>query len=510
MVIAVGSRIKDYEVVAHLRDGGMASLFIAKRVGVAGFAKPVAIKIVHPQFSQDESFVRMFVDEAIISARIDHPNVVHTIELGEFEGHYFLAMEYVQGTSLAHLLAALAKRGRRLTPELAVHIALRMAEGLHAAHETTGDAGEPLHIVHRDVSPQNVLVSTRGHVKIIDFGVAKAASRAHQTTAASLKGKIRYMAPEQAFGRMVDRRSDVYAIGIVLWEMLTMRRLFHADDDFALLDIVREPKVPPPSSYASEVSAALDAVVLKALSPTQDGRYASARDLRNALAEALPNSASLEANTVSAVLDAVAADIPELRKGSSVSSAIGDKQDSSSKAFQAFTVSDKLVGESKAPATAGTHEQSPHGVQITRGSQSQVMLLRGRGKWILGVAAVVGLGVAGGYGLTQVWPASSAVTAEPQPPVNVQPPVQAAHQEPVGVTGTTAPIPLEQVTRSATTRDAGTGESPTHVRPVPGTTAPRENNKVHLRRDDRPRGGGGRRRNKNDSITDQFDNWGNN
>jgi serine/threonine-protein kinase len=304
-VIGVGTRLRDYEIVAPLRVGGMATLYLGRRQGVAGFAKLVAVKVVHPHLAREAQFGQMFVDEALISARIEHPNVVHVTELGQQDGAYFLVMEYVHGAALSQLLAALAKRGRRLSPELAVHIAVRVAEGLHAAHETLGDDGQPLHVVHRDISPQNVLLSARGHVKLIDFGIAKARGRVQQTTTTSLKGKIRYMAPEQAYGQPVDRRADVYALAVVLWEMLTMRRMFTADNDFALLDMVRSPSPPPPSTYLEGCPPALDAAVMHALRPPLDERTPTAAEFRRELAAAMPSALALDASNLGEVLASV-------------------------------------------------------------------------------------------------------------------------------------------------------------------------------------------------------------
>ncbi len=304
-VIGVGTRLRDYEIVAPLRVGGMATLYLGRRQGAAGFAKLVAIKVVHPHLAREAQFGQMFVDEALISARIEHPNVVHVTELGQQDGAYFLVMEYVHGASLSQLLAGLAKRGRRLSPELAVHIAVRVAEGLHAAHETLGDDGQPLHVVHRDISPQNVLLSARGHVKLIDFGIAKARGRVQQTTTTSLKGKIRYMAPEQAYGRPVDRRTDVYALAVVLWEMLTMRRMFSAENDFALLDLVRSPNPPPPSTYLQGCPPELDAAVMHALRPDLETRTPTASDFRRELAAAMPTALALDAANLGELLASV-------------------------------------------------------------------------------------------------------------------------------------------------------------------------------------------------------------
>ena len=292
-MLDVGKRVGSYDLVARLKAGGMATLFLGRRAGPAGFARHVAIKVVHPHLATDTSFVRMFLDEAKLCSRIQHPNVVHVEELGDADGTYFLVMEYVHGCSLSQLLRALAARKRRLSPELAVYLAMRVADGLHAAHEATGAEG-PLGVVHRDVSPQNILLAYKGYVKLIDFGIAKSKGRAQQTTTRSLKGKIRYMAPEQAYGRDVDRRTDVYALGVVLWEMLAMQRLFDAADDFALLDLVREPKIRPPSEVAPDITPALDRVVLHALQPDIDRRPATAFEFRQELAEAVPDALALD------------------------------------------------------------------------------------------------------------------------------------------------------------------------------------------------------------------------
>ncbi len=306
-MIDVGDKLGDYEIVARLKAGGMATLFLARRQGAAGFARHVAIKVVHAHLSGDKQFVQMFVDEALLCARIQHPNVVHVEELGDSDGMYFLVMEYVHGASLGQMIRALAKKQRRLAPEYAVQIAMQILDGLHAAHEVSGDDGELLGVVHRDVSPQNVLLSYKGHVKLIDFGIAKAKGRVQQTTGASLKGKIRYMSPEQAFGRAVDRRTDIYALAIVLWEMLTMRNMFQADNDFALLDMVRAPEFVPPSRYAPAIPPALDRALQSALATNADDRPATAEALRNMLAEAVPAAWNVRPSQLADLMNTVMA-----------------------------------------------------------------------------------------------------------------------------------------------------------------------------------------------------------
>jgi serine/threonine-protein kinase len=308
-VFTPGDQIGDYEIVAKLKSGGMATLFLGRRRGASGFAKHVAIKVVHEHLAEDPAFVRMFVDEALLSARIEHPNVVHVEELRERDGRHFLVMEYVRGVSLWQLLATLARRGRRVNPVVAAYIAVKVADGLHAAHETRGPRGELMGVVHRDVSPQNVLLSYQGNIKLIDFGVAKARGRIqNETSGGSIKGKFRYMSPEQAWGREVDRRSDVYSLGTVLWELLTMRRRFENQGDALILDLVRDPEPIPPSVYAEGISAELDAVVMKAHAKRPEDRYQSAQQLRTALLETVPGAALFHESQLGSLLVHVMAD----------------------------------------------------------------------------------------------------------------------------------------------------------------------------------------------------------
>ncbi len=310
--LSTGDTLGRYRILSRLRAGGMATLYLGKRTGAAGFARPVAIKVIHPHLAEDPRFVKMFVDEATLSAKIDDPHVVHVEELGEAHGTYFLVMEYVDGISLAQLLRELGRRKRALSIDLTTWIAAQIAAGLHAAHEATNEAGEPLGIVHRDVSPHNVLLAFKGHVKLIDFGIAKSRTQTKDTQTGSLRGKLAYMPPEQAWGKSVDRRADVYALGVVIWEMLTMRRLFDADNDFLLLERVRAPSVKPPSAVVKGIPAALDDAVMKALSPDPANRPASAEELRALLAHAVPSMTAKTAKDLNAVLHAV---VPDLIKG---------------------------------------------------------------------------------------------------------------------------------------------------------------------------------------------------
>ena len=289
-MLSAGDTVRNYQIVAQLTTGGMGTLFVGRRVGVAGFAQPVAIKVIHPHLWYETRFREAFIDEALLASRISHPNVVRVDELGEERGIYFLAMEYVHGCSLAELLQTLVQNRRGLAVPVSTAIAIRVADGLHAAHQLTDDQDRPLGLVHRDVSPQNVLMGFGGQVKLCDFGIAKARSSRSGTGVGSLKGKIRYMSPEQAHGWPLDHRSDVYALGLVLWEMLTRRRAFRKTEDLAVLEDVRNPHLPPPSTLARGISPELDRVVQRALAKDAASRFGSALDFARALGTAVPEA----------------------------------------------------------------------------------------------------------------------------------------------------------------------------------------------------------------------------
>jgi serine/threonine protein kinase len=276
-----------YALYDEIAAGGMATVHIGRLLGPVGFSRTVAIKRLHAQFAKDPEFVSMFLDEARLAARIRHPNVIGTLDVVALSGELFLVMEYVPGESFARLWRSARDSGRPIPVPIVVAIMVTVLEGLHAAHEATNDRGEPLGIVHRDVSPHNILVGTDGVARVLDFGVAKAAGRLQTTREGQLKGKISYMAPEQIQGT-VDRTTDVYAASVVLWEALTGRRLFFAENEARTLANVLYPKVEPPSRLARGVSAALDAIVLKGLDPNPANRFATAREMARALQMAVP------------------------------------------------------------------------------------------------------------------------------------------------------------------------------------------------------------------------------
>ena len=300
-----GSTLGGYRILARLRAGAMGVLYLARRIGPAGFSRPVAIKVIHDHLAANRRFARMFVDEAKLSARIDDPNVVRVEEFGQADGRYYLVMEYVHGASLAQTIAVLRKRGR-IPIELAVAMAMQIAGGLHGAHEATDEEGVPLGVVHRDVSPHNVIVSYKGYVRVIDFGIAKARQVGGQTKTGSLRGKLAYMPPEQArSARTVDRRADLYGVGLVLWEMLTFRRVFDADTDIAILNQIRNPEIVPPSTLAPAVPKALDDVVMSTLANDPDQRPATGALLQRALADALPAALRVQPGDIAALMKKV-------------------------------------------------------------------------------------------------------------------------------------------------------------------------------------------------------------
>ena len=307
-MLSPGDRVKDYEVIAPLRSGGMAMLYLARRRGVGGFSRLVALKLVHPQLMRDETITRLFLDEARLSANVVHPNVVNVEEIGTIRGSYFMAMEYVHGVSLSELLASLSARRMRMTPKLCVWLAAQVAEALHAAHEAKADDGRPLEIVHRDVSPQNVLIAHTGYVKLIDFGIANSPSSHSGGPKRAVLGKLGYMAPEQLRLESADRRSDLYALGVMLWEMLAARPLFRSrriDDE---RDWATRENPPAPSAYAAHLGPELDRVVRKAICFAPEERYPSALELRAALLRADPAAAKVDAPTFAALLHSLLGD----------------------------------------------------------------------------------------------------------------------------------------------------------------------------------------------------------
>jgi eukaryotic-like serine/threonine-protein kinase len=283
-------KLGPYELLSKLGQGGMAEVWLARQRGLMGFEKMVAVKRLLPHLSGDRHFVRMFLDEARIAARINHGNVVQIFDLGEESGTFFIAMEYLAGLSLARVMGEGLRRQRPLPEPLAASIVSQMCNGLHCAHTLANAEGVPYGIVHRDVSPQNVVVLYDGGVKLVDFGIAKARERLSTTTTRGLKGKLAYFSPEQCLGEELDHRTDIFAAGVVLWEVLARRRLFKHTSELMVLKLITEGRVAPPSRVNPAVPARLDEITLKALDRDRNARFPSALEMSTAIDEFLAES----------------------------------------------------------------------------------------------------------------------------------------------------------------------------------------------------------------------------
>jgi serine/threonine-protein kinase len=275
--------IARYELLSELASGGMATIYAARTRGTAGFEQVVAIKTLHPHLRGERGLVEMFLDEARLAGRIHHPNVVAALDSGcDAHGHPFIAMEYVAGEQLGALLRSAGESGKRIAPQIVLRMVLDVLAGLSAAHALRDERGRSLELVHRDVSPQNILVGQDGCARLTDFGVARAEGRLHATRADVVKGKLAYMAPEQAAGRTLDQRADLFAMGVVLWEALTRRRLFAAEDSSEVFRRVLYDPIPRPSSVHASL-APLDPLLDRALARNPDERFASADEFARAL-----------------------------------------------------------------------------------------------------------------------------------------------------------------------------------------------------------------------------------
>lgn len=267
-------------ILDKIDTGGMAEILKAEDTQTHDI---LAIKRILPQFEQNPRFVQMFIDEAKISLALNHPNIVHVYQLAKMDSSYTIVMEFVQGINLRELLQFCNEYQYRLPLAESLHIAMEILKGLEYAHQKCGDDGELLNIVHRDLSPPNILLSTKGEVKITDFGLAKAKSQITQTVPGLIKGKFSYLAPETAYGESLDKRADLYAVGIILWEMLSARPLFYDDIEANILDLVRKSQIPALQPYNPHVSPALEHIVQKSLQRQREGRYQSASEFYLAL-----------------------------------------------------------------------------------------------------------------------------------------------------------------------------------------------------------------------------------
>jgi serine/threonine-protein kinase len=276
-------RVGRYEVIAHLATGGMAQIYLARQSGLGSFERHVVLKTILRERASDQRFVTMFLDEAKLAATLNHQNVAQVYEVDHADGSYFMAMEYVHGENTRAILETTIRRGWTIPLELALMIISGAAAGLHHAHERKGKGGQPLNIVHRDVSPANIMVGFDGSVKVLDFGIAKAEERATKTVGGTIKGKYGYMSPEQCKGKPIDRRSDIFALGIVLYELTTLRRAFKGNDDFETMKRIVNGELMAPADAVPGYPRELQQIVMTALATDSAARFQTAQELIEAL-----------------------------------------------------------------------------------------------------------------------------------------------------------------------------------------------------------------------------------
>jgi len=436
--IMTGGRqyVDRYELVGEIASGGMATVYLARLTGVGGFQRLYAIKRLHPHLQGEKEFVEMFLDEARLAAGIHHPHVVPILEVGASESGYYLVMEYVEGETLAKLLARAASSKERIPLPIGIRAGLDMLSGLHAAHELRDETGAVAGVVHRDVSPQNVLVGADGITRITDFGVARAASRLTATRVGQLKGKIAYMAPEQARGEAdLDRRADIFAAGIVIWEALAHKRLFKAESEAGTLARVINDPIPSLVKTAPHVPAAIDAVVMKALDRRLEQRFQTCAEFADAL-----ERAAIQTGQLASSRDMQAY----------VRQVIGAEMQAQQTALRAWTAradaepqTRPLLTPTKRTFSAVATEATPSATGLTEHSRAG-----GRRVWAL--AALVVLGAVGFFGFRWLTEADSTqtdlVTAGPAAPA-------APTDDPASATAAPAPPSVE------TTKNEPSGSS---------------------------------------------------
>lgn len=388
----MAERFGRYELVSKIAVGGMAEVHRARMIGPSGFEKDVALKVILPHLAEDPAFVSMFIDEAKIVAGLNHPNIVQVFDLGEVQGRYFIAMEYIEGTDLAALMRRVKARGKRLPIPIAVHVAIECLTGLGHAHAATGRDGKLLGLVHRDVSPQNIFIAASGQVKVGDFGIAKAAGRLTQTRAGLVKGKLRYMAPEQIDGKALDARCDLFAVGVGLYEMLAGEVLYDATEEVQLYEQVHNAVVRP---FRAEVAIGpgLNAAVHRALERSPAQRWPSARDFAQALRQYLvdhrtPVDAAAVAEFLNTGAEPVPISTPDLQALTEPALPAGPPE-----RMELMSIADTLdvVRASEAPPTPVPAQTAP---LLTGSSLLPAEATRPSRRALVLVAAAVGVAVA--------------------------------------------------------------------------------------------------------------------
>jgi serine/threonine protein kinase len=411
---AGGERLGPYTLVKRIASGGMAEIFVASMEGADGVERVVAIKRVLPQHARNKEFLTMFLNEARIAATLRHPNVVEAYDFGSENGTYYLAMEYLHGQDTRRIIQTLALAGKKLPLEIAVGSAIGIAAGLHYVHEKRNKAGQPLGLVHRDISPQNIFMTVGGEVKLVDFGVVKAVHRASNTMSGVIKGKVPYMSPEQVRGKRIDRRSDIFSLSVVLWELTVGRRLFEGVSEVMIMNAIDELDAPAPSRMTPRYPPELERIVMKGLARDRKSRYETAEEMRIDL-EAFARAQRL--------------DVTARRISSFVRSLASDGQTSDTPGPSPVQLEwERAVRRAQTPEPVGVRTPPPAKAARSRG-----------GVWFaaLGLLAAVGVGAA--WLATRHGPADARPTAPAMPVVGVPPKPAATPPAPKPQ----APIPEE-------------------------------------------------------------------
>ena len=454
-----------YAVYGELAAGGMATIHFGRLATPDGHTRTVAIKRLHPQFAKDAEFRTMFLDEARVAVHVAHPNVVTTLDVVGMETELFLVMEYVVGESLSKLIRQTREKKKVIPPGIAAAVMAGAMRGLHAAHTAHDVNGQPLQIVHRDISPQNILVGVDGVARVLDFGVAKAVGRAQQTREGQLKGKIAYMAPEQLNG-VVSPRTDIYAAGVTLWEALTAKRLFNADNEAAILGKILSGKVEPPSAQAGlgpstdratrDLWEKLDAITLRALSRDENHWYFSAAEMAEAL-EQLPLAGPQE---IGRFVEKTAHD--GLRRRSAILSAI-EKNDVP---FGRASRSTEALESASYPGAVSSRSNpsgTPPAIERSQFARASATADPSRMKPLLLVAGVLALGIL----FAAVGAAVAVKTNGPPKPPSI-PPAQAV-EPPLRAPEAPAPLPSASTPSPSPKADEGIEIIPNNAPAAPGT-----------------------------------------
>jgi eukaryotic-like serine/threonine-protein kinase len=479
-----------YALYGKIAAGGMATVHLGRLLGPVGFSRTVAIKRLHPQFTEDPDFVSMFLDEARLAARIRHPSVVPTLDVVTAGGEIFLVMEFVQGETLARILRTLAPKGERIPLPIVASVFSNVLHGLHAAHEAKSERGTPLEMVHRDVSPHNVMIGVDGTARLLDFGIAKAVGRLQTTREGQIKGKLAYLAPELLGGAAATRQTDVYATAVCLWEALTGKRLFEAANEGSLVNQVLKGEVKRPGELVPELPPAVDPIVMRGLDREPANRFATAREMATALEDALPlaNPSAVGAWVEQAAAEALArkaAQLAEIERTSSEANIPADDADATVPApppreavhidsepptrEPMYSVSLPTMGGMKNPAADAVPEAPAPQAPLPATRPRRAVLLVGGGVAVVALVAVLVTALRSPETETRPAAEVTTTTTMPAPSLPEPPYVPVALPPPVTAEATSAP---EAGASPAATSPSNAAPPSTAPRPRPASHAP--------------------------------------